>query len=162
MTEVRHADLGDVAAIAALAQEIHAIHAAALPDIFQPPSATVVTAADFQRLMIDPGHVLLVASEADEIIGYAHAEVQEAPATSYKRASALLHVHAMGVVAARRGRGAGRALLAAVREAARVRELVGVSLEVYAFNGAARAFYEREGFAPLKERLVSGIHVEGP
>jgi len=26
---------------------------------------------------------------------------------------------------------------------------------VYAFTTAARAFYEREGFAPLRERLVA-------
>jgi ribosomal protein S18 acetylase RimI-like enzyme len=29
-----------------------------------------------------------------------------------------------------------------------------VTLDVYAFNERARAFYEREGFAPLRARLA--------
>lgn len=155
MTEVRPAEPRDAPAIAALVQEMHAFHAAALPELFQPPEATVMTPADVVRLTARPGFLLLVAVQEGSVVGYAHAEVQEEPATAYKRASALLHLHAMGVTASRRGGGVGRALLAAVREAAAARGLAGVSLEVYAFNTAARAFYAREGFAPLRERLVA-------
>jgi len=60
----------------------------------------------------------------------------------------------MGVAEQHRGRGVGHALLAAVRAIAASRALDGVSLEVYAFNAAARAFYEREGFVGQRERMV--------
>jgi GNAT superfamily N-acetyltransferase len=157
MIEVRLAETTDAAVIAALAQEVHALHATALPAVFQPPTATVVSPADIRRLTTQREHVLLVALVAGEVVGYAHAEVQELPVTPYKRASALLHLHAMGVTAAHRGHGVGRALLTAVRDAAAARGLTGVSLDVYAFNTAGRAFYEREGFVVLHERLVSQI-----
>src|SRR3712207_6672133 len=105
MTEVRLATPGDAAAIAAVALEVHALHAAALPDVFQPPTEAVVSPADIARLISHPGQVVFAAVAEEEVIGYAHAEVQELPATSLKRASSLLHVHAMGVTAARRGSG---------------------------------------------------------
>jgi GNAT superfamily N-acetyltransferase len=113
--------------------------------------------SDVQRLAQQLEHVLLVATRSGEIVGYAHGEVQEAAAGPYKRASALLHVHAMGVTAAHRGCGVGHALVTAVHAAAAARGLTEVSLEVYAFNTDARTFYEREGFLPLRERLVAPV-----
>ena len=121
MTEVRRAEATDGAAVAVLVQEAHAFHAAALPDVFQPPAATVVTAADIAHLVTQPAQLLFVAVLGGAVVGYAHAEVQETPATPYKRASAVLHLHAMRVGVAHRGRGAGRALLQAVRAAAAAR-----------------------------------------
>lgn len=154
MPDVRPADARDAAAIAAIAQEVHALHAAALPDVFQPPTPAVATPAEMAALAARAGHLLLVATDGDAIVGYAHAEEQVAPATPMKRAAALLHVHAMGVAGAHRGRGVGHALLGAMHAAAAARGLDGLSLEVYAFNAAARAFYEREGFVGQRERMV--------
>ena len=165
MIEVRRARTTDAAALAALAQEAHAVHAAALPDVFQPASrGPVLTPAEAARVVEAPGQLWLLALDGGAAVGYAHAEVQEAPASPYKLPSRRLHVHAMGVRAAARRRGVSRALLAAVRAEAAERGLPEVSLEVYAFNSAARALYAREGFAPLRELLVwrhpgaQGIH----
>lgn len=153
--EVRRARETDTAAIAAIAQEVHALHASALPDVFQPPGAAVATAADFARLTSTAGHLLLAADDGAGVVGYAHAQVQRQPATSYKRASDLLHVHAMAVASAHRDRGIGAALLAALRAEARRESLDGLSLEVYAFNAAARRFYERAGFAEERTRMTA-------
>jgi GNAT superfamily N-acetyltransferase len=154
---IRAAVADDAAAVAALVQEVHALHAVALPHVFQPPTAAVATPADMARLAAQPGQLLLVALHDGAIVGYAHAEVRETPDTPYKRAAARLHVHAMAVTAAHRGRGVGQALLAAVRAEAAARGMDGVSLEVYAFNDAARAFYEREGFVAERARLVTPL-----
>ena len=155
MPHVRPATPADCAAVAAIAREVHALHAAALPHVFQPPAPSVATPDGMAALLGRPDTLLLVATETegDTVVGYTHAEVQAAPATPIKRAASLLHVHAMGVSAAHRGRGVGHALLAAIRAAATARGCEGVSLEVYAFNAAARAFYEREGFAGVRERM---------
>jgi ribosomal protein S18 acetylase RimI-like enzyme len=155
VTEVRPAESRDAAAVAGLAQEVHAMHAAALPAVFQPPGARVLTPSDVERLAGRPGHLLLVAVRADAVVGYAHAEVQAEPETAYKRARTVLYLHAMGVAAAHRGHGIGRALLDAVRRAAAARGIPEVSLDVYAFNTATRAFYRREGFVTFRERLVA-------
>ena len=102
-------------------------------------------------------HLLLVAVDRGEVVGYAHAELQSGPATAYKLANPQLHVHAIGVAASRRRRGAGSVLVAALRAEARERGVSELSLEVYAFNEAARRFYEREGFVRLRERMVSPL-----
>jgi ribosomal protein S18 acetylase RimI-like enzyme len=151
---IRPARADDAPALSALAQETHAVHAAALPHVFQPATAIVATPDDMARLAERAGHLLLVAVEDDAVVGYAHAEVQATADTPYKRAAARLHVHAMGVTAARRGGGVGRALLDAVRREAAARGMDGLSLEVYAFNDAARAFYERAGFVAERTRMV--------
>ena len=152
---VRAATADDGPPIAALSGETHALHAAAHPHLFQPPGADVVRAVDVLALLGRPERVLLVATRDGDFAGYAHAEVERAPATALKRADAVLHVHEMGVRPAHRRCGVGRALLAAVRAEAAARGLATVSLDVYAFNAEARALYEAAGFAPLRTRLVA-------
>ena len=157
MTHVRPAELRDASAIAALVQEMHVLHATALPDVFQPGSATVTSAEEMAERIGGDGSTWLVAERDGAVVGYARAEVQAEPATAYKRASAMLHVVTIGVTAAQRSTGAGRALLDALRALAVERGLDGLSLDVYAFNAAARRFYEREGFTTLRERLVAPL-----
>ena len=152
---MRAAAAADLPAVAALACEAQALHEAALPALYQPPEAAAAAiAADLARVRETPGARLLVAEADGAVVGYAHVEEQRAPASPYARASAALHLVAMVVDPARRSRGVGRALLGAVRGEARARGLDRVTLDVYAFNERARAFYEREGFAPLRARLA--------
>jgi ribosomal protein S18 acetylase RimI-like enzyme len=62
-------------------------------------------------------------------------------------ARSLVNVHDLAVLPAYRGRGIGRALLAAVERAARARGCVKVTLEVQENNRRARRVYEAAGFA---------------
>ena len=160
MMEVRPAVAADASAIAAVVQETHALHSAALPEIFQSPDAAVVVSTDIARLILDPRSVWLVVTAAERVIGYTHAEVHEIAASAYKRARSALHVVAMGITVSERRRGAGRALLAALRREAASRGLRELSLEVYSFNEAARTFYEEAGFIPLRTLLVAPV--DGP
>ncbi|HYD54238.1 MAG TPA: GNAT family N-acetyltransferase [Gemmatimonadaceae bacterium] len=152
--EVRPAAPSDAPAIAAIAQEVHEFHARALPAVFRSPSRIVVTPQDVVRQLETPRHTVLVAFDDGELVGYAMAEEQEEGALAFKRPAIYLYVHVMGVTEGHRSRGIGRALLAALRDQAAARGLTGVTLDVYAFNTGARAFYEREGFAPLRERML--------
>ena len=161
MTLVRPAEPRDAAALTALVQEMHVLHATALPGVFQPPASTITSPDEVTTWIASPGRVWLVAERDGTVVGYAHAEVQIEPPTAYKRASRTLHVHAIGVTASLRGRGSGGALLAALRRTAAERALVGLTLEVYAFNAGARRFYEREGFTLLRERLVAPVDPRG-
>jgi ribosomal protein S18 acetylase RimI-like enzyme len=58
----------------------------------------------------------------------------------------LLNVHDLAVVPAFRGRGVGRALLAAAEARARSRGCAKLTLEVREDNARARALYEAHGF----------------
>lgn len=155
MLLVRPAVAADAPAVAALVREVHALHAAAHPALFQPADAAPLTPADVARLIERAGPLFLVAEHEGAFAGHARAELLEEPASPYKRASRMLHVHEMGVVPAHRRHGVGRALLEAVHAHAVALAAQGVSLDVYGFNAAARAFYARAGFTTLRERLVA-------
>ena len=154
MIEIRHARASDSAAVATIAREIHRLHATALPEVFQPDSEAVVFAGDIERVASQPGHLVLVALIEGEVVGYAHAEIQRVPASTYKRASEVLHVQALGVSAAHRSRGVGREMLRRLRKEATREGVDGLSLEVYGFNQTAFEYYAREGFTVLRSRLV--------
>ncbi len=62
------------------------------------------------------------------------------------RARPLLNVHDLAVLPQYRGRGVGRALLAAAEERAQRRGCCRLTLEVQDDNALARALYERFGF----------------
>ena len=151
---VRRATRDDAAALLPLVREAHALHAAALPWYFRPAGDASLGEAEVQAALSRAGHLWLVARRGQRAVGYASAEERREPPTPYKQASAVLHVHAMAVTAAERGRGVGRVLMAALRAAAAERGLEGLTLEVYAFNERAHAFYAREGFAPLRALLL--------
>lgn len=61
-------------------------------------------------------------------------------------ARSVLNVHDLAVVAAHRGRGVGRRLLAGVEQEARRLQCVKLSLEVRHLNHVARQLYESFGF----------------
>ncbi|MCC6847219.1 MAG: GNAT family N-acetyltransferase [Deltaproteobacteria bacterium] len=65
------------------------------------------------------------------------------------RARPLLNVHDLAVVHEARGRGVGRALLAAVEDRARARGCCKLTLEVLEENRPARALYARVGFGDV-------------
>jgi len=65
------------------------------------------------------------------------------------RALPLLNIHDLAVVPAWRGKGVGRALLAAAEERARGRGCCKLTLEVQDDNTPARILYERFGFQDL-------------
>jgi ribosomal protein S18 acetylase RimI-like enzyme len=154
MLTVRPFEPADAGTVAALIGEAHEFHASALPDTFQDSHDAVFTPEEVAELSTAPDQLWLAAVLDDVVVGYLQAEVQRTPANRVKRASARLHVHQMGVTARARGRGIGRALLERARAEAVRRGLSEVSLEVYAFNAAARAFYEREGFTSVRELRV--------
>jgi len=62
------------------------------------------------------------------------------------RSMPLLNIHDLAVVPAWRGKGVGRALLAAAEERARGRGCCKLTLEVQDDNAPARILYERYGF----------------
>ena len=157
MITVRPAEPADAPAIAALVCGVHAMHARALPDVFQPADAAPATPASVATLIERAGPLFQVAVRDGAVAGYARGELQEEAATALKRASRVLYLHEMGVAPEHRQHGVGRALLVAIRAAAVAWGARGVVLDVYAFNAAARAFYAREGFTPLRERLAAPL-----
>ena len=153
MIHVRPATDSDADAISALWAEVQTVHAESLPDFFKPVSPNTFPPAEVRELLKQRQNVVLVACEGPTVVGYASAEVLERPGTPHRHPMTTLLVHAMGVSANWRRRGAGRALVEALRDAAKAKGIHSLLLDVWSFNSEARAFYQSVGFVSQREYL---------
>jgi ribosomal protein S18 acetylase RimI-like enzyme len=94
------------------------------------------------RLAQVPGAFSLIARVAGEPVGLAICFT----GFSTFAAAPLVNIHDLAVLPAHRGRGIGRALLAAIEAEARARGAVKITLEVLSGNPAAQALYAARGF----------------
>jgi ribosomal protein S18 acetylase RimI-like enzyme len=152
---VRRATVADAALLSSLNAEVQAIHAAALPGWFKPPGPQAFPPAAAAALLGNPYNLVLVAEVAAAPVGYVYAGVTSHPETPWRYAYDVVYVHQIGVRAAHRRLGVGAALLAAVRAEAASRNVALLALDVWSFNADARAFFQRQGFAPYNERMLS-------
>jgi putative acetyltransferase len=103
------------------------------------PVDLAAAALGFHAAAVSPDHVLWVLEDdGGRVVGCAHL-----------RPTAAAGVASLGmmIVAARRGRGGGRALVAAALDHARAGDLHKVELEVWPENARAVALYAGAGFA---------------
>ena len=84
-------------------------------------------------------------------------ELRTQPKGLVHRERKLAWVDEIVVAKTSRHESVGRKLMQRVADWAREREAEAVSLEVYAFNDSARAFYASLGFEPLRLRLEQGL-----
>ncbi len=139
--EIRPLDLGDrhtVDAIVALQRASYRIEADLLG------ARTLPALTETPRQLRNCGEDFLGAYEGERLVG----------AVSWKRDGALLDIHRMVVHPDRFRRGIAGRLLAALDE-----HEPGVERTVVATGAAnppARRLYERHGFTPVEERVVSG------
>jgi ribosomal protein S18 acetylase RimI-like enzyme len=151
---VRRATVADAALLSALNAEVQAIHAAALPGWFKPSGPEAFPPAAAVALLGNPYNLVLVAEIGAEPVGYVYAGVTRHAETPWRWAYDMVYLHQIGGRAGYRRRGVGAALVAAVRADAASRNVALLGLDVWSFNAEARAFFQRQGFAPYNERMV--------
>jgi len=150
---VRRATAADAATISALNAHVQAVHAAALPWLFKPPSPDTFPPATAAALLARDDVLIYLASLADEPVGYAYAQIRRYPETALQYAFEDIYVHHLSVDPRHRGRGIGGALLDAVRRAAHDLNIGQIALDVWSFNERAHVFFRRHGFQAYNERL---------
>ena len=98
------------------------------------------TEAQLKRLLENDQHLILVAEEDVQVIGYAHA-------ASYERLyfPSLLNLLALAVAQDFQGQGHGRALMQALREEAKAVGYIGVRINSGISRSSAHEFYRRLG-----------------
>jgi len=79
------------------------------------------------------------------------------PGTDYFTGHSRAYVETLVVAAEAEGQGVGRVLMAHADDWARQRGMVEVSLDVFAENTGARAFYERSGYRVDHLRLTKRL-----
>ena len=110
------------------------------------PLSGEVRARLVPSLRAHPTTLVLLAFEGDLAVGLA---IGFWGLSSFK-ARPLLNIHDLAVRPGHRGRGVGRALLAAAEQRARGRGCCKLTLEVQEDNTPARALYERVGFQDVR------------
>lgn len=135
--------------------EIHAYHVAGVPFFFRLPerAADVIPNDLIRGKLGDPEALVLVAEAGEAIIAVLWANVRVREAGPAIHAGRWAHVEALGVTEMWRGRGVGRALMERAEAWGRQRGCSAVHLEVWGFNAAALAFYERLGYGPVLVRM---------
>ena len=120
---------------------------ARLPHIAGCPLPADVRAALPERLREQPGRVILLALQAERVVGVAVCFL----GFSTFVARPLLNIHDLAVLGECRGQGIGGVLLQAVDARATELGCCRVTLEVVEDNPGAKRLYERTGFRMVQE-----------
>jgi GNAT superfamily N-acetyltransferase len=153
---VRRATAADAGILVSINRDVQALHAAALPTWFKPPSPSQFPPEMVAALVVDPNTFLFVGEVESLAAGYALAKVIKQAETPWRFGHSMVFIDQIGVRDAYRRRGVGRALVDAVRSAARDVGISRVALDVWAFNASGQAFFQACGFEPYRHHLWIG------
>ncbi len=154
---VRAASPADVAALARLNAEVQELHRAARPEVYRDSPLDEI--ADWCRQLLADGDVtvLVAEEEAGRAVGFAVVRRREATGNPFTLPRLTAMVEAIGVAAAARRRGAGRALMAAAEETARAWGAASLALDVHSFNREAEGFYRALGYQVATSRMAKPL-----
>jgi len=150
---VREATKADYGALCELFDEVDALHRDHLPDIFQEPDGPVRPRDYFWGLIRDDGVGLFVAEVGGRIVGFVHAVIRDEPALPIFFPQRHAVVEGIAVKSEFRNRGIGRRLMGAVQDWAISNAATSIELNVYEFNKAAMAFYQKLGYGTLSRKM---------
>jgi len=157
--DYRHAAEADLPALCALGQVVNALHHAAYPDIFAPPSDPMRDVEHWRRGALGAGAVAIVAVEDGVVVGFVNAVVADEQ-HSLLQPMRVARVGSLVVADGHRGRGIGRQLMAGIEAWARGQGAADLRLNVWAFNAPARALYDELGYDTRLLTLGKALAVE--
>ncbi|HTH50920.1 MAG TPA: GNAT family N-acetyltransferase [Pyrinomonadaceae bacterium] len=150
---VRNATRADAAKVAEFALHLFELHAAWNPRRFT-QIATLEGAVRFYGDRAENGSVL-VAELNGEVVGFAYFEYE--PTLYAELATKVAWLHDIYVDPAKRGKGAGSALIAGVRNAAKKFGADKILLSVAVQNAGGHRLFERNGFETTMHEMMLGI-----
>lgn len=150
---IRRAAQDDAKIIAQLNTHVHQVHVDALPDIYKPPSVDDEMIALYADRMSDENGVTYIAEDNGQPVGYIYALITHRPENPFSYARDYVLVDAMSVNPDYYGTGVADMLMQSVKDFAIERGLKKIVLDVLAFNGRAKRFYEKQGFTTNRHRM---------
>lgn len=142
--EIRFAQQQDIAPLLRLLKQVGAIHAAGRPDLFRQDALKYDEEA-LRNLLREKDRPIIVAVEAGKVLGYAFCVRKETANDSVLADDVSLYIDDLCVDEACRGQGVGTRLYEAALDLAKRWRAKRVTLNVWAFNAPALAFYEKCG-----------------
>lgn len=149
---IRYASSRDIPRLLALLVQVNRVHAEGRPDIFKPN--TKYTEAELVTLLSDPLRPILVyADETDTVYGYAFCVLQQVENSRLLTDNKTLYLDDLCVDEAMRGKHIGTALYQGVLDLARTLGCYNITLNVWACNPNAMAFYKACGMQVQKTTM---------
>ena len=146
---IRNADLRDIPGMIELLKQVGQVHHEIRPDIFR-AGAQKYDEAALAEILSDPMRPIFVAVEEDKVLGYCFCQVQVTEKNPVLNDRYCLYIDDLCVLEGCRGKHIGSALYNEVVRYAKMRKCDAITLNVWEGNDAAKAFYEKMGFAPQK------------
>lgn len=143
MIALERATQEDRQAVDALAREVHSLHVAWRPDIYEMPRE--IYPADRFQNGLDSGS-LYVARQGNTVVGYAAIKIRDYDWAGMVPRRVLV-LDELCVARDCHRQGIGRAMMTALRELAKAEKCADMQLGVYPQNRDAVAFYEACGFS---------------
>lgn len=152
LIKIRKATISDVPDLVALNRDVQAAHANAFPERFRRDAPDDVVAGAFRAMMDAAGFYWLLA-ETDQPVAFLSAEFRDREESWCLIAQRACYLAAIVVAPEFRRHGIGRMLVTELAREAVRRGVSGIELDVWAFNGDARAAFAKLGFRSLAERM---------
>ena len=154
--KIRDARESDLSSIAELLLIVHQLHVNAHPQTYREISHEI--AVDFlAQRMAEKNAYLRVAEVDSELHGYCSAAIRSCPSIPLFQSREFIYVNEVVVRPESQMGGVGRALIADLKELARHDGIEEIELDVGHFNSGAKAFFKRQGFEVLRERVTTRV-----
>jgi diamine N-acetyltransferase len=144
---MRPASPDDIEALARINVEVQDLHFENRPDQFKPSDQREIERW-IEQLLQNPSARLWVADSGGALVGYVVVMVREKPENPFCPSRKWWELDQMGVVAARRRSGIGRALVRKVISEARAHGIDELELQSWTFNQNAQNAFSSLGFTP--------------
>ena len=152
---VRRAKTEDIPAIISLLHQVNMVHHHLRPDLFK-PHTTKYNEQEVEALIADELTPIFIYDEGG-VLGYAFCQVQEVRGDRLLQDGKTLYIDDICVDESARGRHIGKALFDFVSEYARSARCRSLTLNVWAGNDAAMAFYQRMGMQIQKTGMEMSL-----
>ena len=147
---IRTAQERDIPRLLALLTQVDMVHHGGRPDLFRGP-ATKYTDRQLRELLQDSRRPVFVwTDESDTVMGYAFCIFQQHVGDNVLTDILTLYIDDLCVDEKGRGQSIGTQLYEHVLSFAREKGCYNVTLNVWAFNEDALAFYRKRGLKPQK------------
>ncbi len=147
---IRTAQEKDIPRLLALLTQVDMVHHGGRPDLFRGP-ATKYTDRQLRELLQDSRRPVFVwTDESDTVMGYAFCIFQQNVGDNVLTDILTLYIDDLCVDEKARGQSIGTQLYEHVLSFAREKGCYNVTLNVWAFNENALAFYRKRGLKPQK------------
>ena len=147
---IRRATESDIPGLDRLLEQVLMVHHRGRPDLFK-SGAKKYTDQELRLLLADDSRPIFAAVDADgQMLGYAFCVFQQHLNNNILTDIRTLYIDDLCVDETCRGQHVGSALYRHVLDFARAQGCYNVTLNVWACNDSARAFYEKMGLKPQK------------